>query len=136
MPSVLSVVTSMVLEGVWVPPYFNQGLFIAAVAVLPQIVLEWSSKAATGGRIAGLYLICLVSLPLGFTAWSLANIGIVKVKEARIGGMPVVALEDVEVAAAGGGGEEIIDLVQHDLPALGIRPIHQGEVGAAVVLFQ
>ena len=76
----LMLIASMVLEGVWVPPYFNQGLFIAAVAVLPQIVLEWSSKAATGGRIAGLYLICLVSLPLGFTAWSLANIGIVKVK--------------------------------------------------------
>jgi hypothetical protein len=76
----LMLLASIVLEGVQTPPYFNQGLFIAAVAVLPQIVLEWSSRAATGGRIVGLCLIGLVSVPLGFTAWSLANIGIVKVR--------------------------------------------------------
>ena len=75
----LMLLASIVVEGVQVPPYFNQGLFIAAVAVLPQIVLEWSSKA-TGGRIMGLCLVGLASLPLGLTAWSLANIGIVKVK--------------------------------------------------------
>jgi hypothetical protein len=76
----LMLLASIGLEGAQAPLYFNQWLFIAAVAALPQILLEWSSKAATGGRIIGLCLIGLVSLPLGLTAWSLANIGIVKIK--------------------------------------------------------
>jgi hypothetical protein len=59
-------------------PYFHQSLFIAGVAVLPQLWWEWSSKA-TDRRAAMLGLIGLVSLPLGFIGWSFANIWIVKV---------------------------------------------------------
>ena len=45
----LMLLASIGLEGAQAPLYFNQWLFIAAVAALPQILLEWSSKAATGG---------------------------------------------------------------------------------------
>jgi len=58
-------------------PYVHQALFIAGVAVLPQLWWEWSFKA-TKGRLLGLGLIGLASLPLGFATWSLANIWIVK----------------------------------------------------------
>ena len=64
-------------EGALVIPYVHQALFIAGVAVLPQLWWEWSSKA-TKGRLLGLGLIGLASLPLGFATWCLANIWIVK----------------------------------------------------------
>jgi hypothetical protein len=59
--------------------YFHQPLFIASVAVLPQLWWEWSSKG-TEGRALVLGLIGLASLPLGVVAWALANIWIVKVE--------------------------------------------------------
>jgi hypothetical protein len=58
-------------------PHFHQALFIAGVAALPQLWWEWFAKTPES-RASGLGLIGLISLPLGFTAWSLANIGIVK----------------------------------------------------------
>jgi hypothetical protein len=83
----LLVVTLMLLAGVTVGrieafPYVHQSLFIAAVAALPQLWWEWSSKA-TGGRAAMLGLIGLLSLPLGVIVWSFANIWIVKVEAWR-----------------------------------------------------
>ena len=74
---------SVTLEGIVPIPYFNQTLFIAGVGALPQIWWEWSSKA-TGDRVLVLALVGLVSLPLGFTAWSLANIWLVKAKAASV----------------------------------------------------
>jgi hypothetical protein len=57
--------------------YFHQALIIAALASLPQLWWEWSSKAR-GGRTLVLFFIGMVALPLGFSVWTLANIGIVK----------------------------------------------------------
>ncbi|TMJ27794.1 MAG: hypothetical protein E6G88_13580 [Alphaproteobacteria bacterium] len=74
---------SVTLEGMDAIPYLHQTLFIAGVAALPQIWWEWSSKA-TGDRVFVLALIGLVSLPLGFAAWSLANIWLVKAKAASV----------------------------------------------------
>jgi len=75
----LLLLASATLEGVLVIPYLHQALFIAGVASLPQLWWEWSSKA-TKGRVLGLGLIGLVSLPLGCAIWGLANIWIVKAK--------------------------------------------------------
>lgn len=83
----LMLLASLVREGMVTPPYFNQALFIAAIGVLPQLLLEWSSRAGTG-RLMGLGLIGLTALPLGLTAWSLANIGIVKIKASFAAGEP------------------------------------------------
>ncbi len=74
---------SVTFEGIGGIPYFHQTLFIAGVTALPQIWWEWSSKA-TGDRAIVLALIGLVSLPLGFTAWSFANIWLVKAKAASV----------------------------------------------------
>lgn len=63
-------------------PHFHQALFIAAVAALPQLWWAWSAKTPER-RALGLGLIGLVSLPLGFAAWSFANIWIVKVEAWR-----------------------------------------------------
>ncbi len=72
-------IASLAVEDLRAPPYFNQVLFVAAAATLPQLLLEWSAKA-TGRRTWALLLACICALPLGLAAWSLANIGIVKVK--------------------------------------------------------
>jgi hypothetical protein len=53
-------------------PHVHQALFIAGVAALPQ--LWWESAKTPESRASGLALIGLISLPLGFAAWSLANI--------------------------------------------------------------
>jgi hypothetical protein len=58
-------------------PHLHQALFIAGVAALPQLWWERFAKTPEG-RAFGFGLIGLISLPLGFAAWSLANIGIVK----------------------------------------------------------
>jgi hypothetical protein len=59
-------------------PYFHQVLFIACVAALPQLWWEWHAER-TGRKLKVLGLIGLfTSLPLGYFAWSIANIGIVK----------------------------------------------------------
>ncbi|VIO80555.1 hypothetical protein CI41S_73970 [Bradyrhizobium ivorense] len=67
-------IASVLLEGVRIFPYFNQVLFVAAVAVLPQLLLGWSSRAVTRGRIVALGVIGLLALPLGYAAWSLASV--------------------------------------------------------------
>jgi hypothetical protein len=56
--------------------YFHQPLFIASVAVLPQLWWEWFSKGTEDQSL--LWLIGLAALPLGVAAWTLANIWIVK----------------------------------------------------------
>lgn len=56
--------------------YFHQPLFIASVAVLPQLWWEWFSKGTEGRPTSG--LIGLAALPLGVAAWTLANIWVVK----------------------------------------------------------
>jgi hypothetical protein len=66
--------TSGKIDGV---RYFHQALFIAAIAAIPQLWWEWSSKA-TADRALMLLLIALFAPPVGFASWSLANIGIVK----------------------------------------------------------
>jgi hypothetical protein len=58
-------------------PHFHQALFIAGVAVLPQLWWEWFAKTPEV-RASGLGLIGLIALPLGFATWSFANIWIVK----------------------------------------------------------
>jgi hypothetical protein len=58
-------------------PYIHQALFIAGVAAIPQLWWERFAKT-TKDRGPVLLLIGLVALPLGFAAWSLANIWIVK----------------------------------------------------------
>jgi hypothetical protein len=63
--------------------YFHQALFIAVIAALPQLWWEWFAKTPEG-RASGLGLIGLISLPLGFAAWSLANIWIVKFEAWRV----------------------------------------------------
>jgi len=79
----LMLLGSLILEGGPLP-YFNQVLFIASVAVLPQLWLEWSSLASTGGRALWLLFVGLMALPVGYTAWSLANIAIVQFKAERV----------------------------------------------------
>ena len=72
-----------VTPGAIVPfPHLHQALFIAGVAALPQLWWEWIAKTPEH-RASGLALIGLISLPLGFAAWSLANAAIVTV-EARM----------------------------------------------------
>jgi hypothetical protein len=75
----LMLFASVGLEGAAAVPYFHQTLFVAAAAAVPQIWWELFAKA-TASRVLVLALIALFSLPLGFTAWSLANIVIVKAK--------------------------------------------------------
>ena len=58
-------------------PHLHQALFIAGVAALPQLCWEWLAKTPEH-RAEGLGLIGLISLPLGFAAWSMANVWIVK----------------------------------------------------------
>lgn len=58
-------------------PHVHQALFIAGVAALPQLWWDWYAKTPED-RASWMGPIALVSLPLGFAAWSLANIWIVK----------------------------------------------------------
>jgi hypothetical protein len=59
-------------------PYLHQVLFIACVAALPQFWWEWHAER-TVRKHTMLGLIGLfTSLPLGYVAWSIANIGLVK----------------------------------------------------------
>jgi hypothetical protein len=64
--------------------FFHQALFIAGVAALPLLWWEWFAKTPKD-RAAGLAPIGSISPPLGFVAWSLANIGIVKFEAWRGG---------------------------------------------------
>ena len=58
-------------------PHLHQALFIAGVAALPQLWWEWFAETPEH-RDSGLALVGLIALPLGFAAWSLANVWIVK----------------------------------------------------------
>jgi hypothetical protein len=76
-------VAVMLLAGVMLPgatpvPYLHQTLFIAAVAVIPQLWMEWFASDK-GDWIPILWLAGLATLPLGFALWALANILIVDV---------------------------------------------------------
>jgi hypothetical protein len=59
-------------------PYFHQVLFIASVGALPQLWWEWFAERTERKRIVLGLIVLFTSLPLGFIAWSIANIGIVK----------------------------------------------------------
>jgi hypothetical protein len=68
------------IEGV---PYFHQSLFIAAVGTLPQLWWERFSNATKGHTLV-LGLMGMLAMPLGFAAWSLANVSIVKYDASRV----------------------------------------------------
>jgi hypothetical protein len=60
-------------------PYFHQVLFVVGVPLLPQLWWESDIERIKGrkNKVLGLTGL-LASLPLGYFAWSIANIGIVK----------------------------------------------------------
>jgi hypothetical protein len=76
----LMLVTGAILDGGGLP-YLHQALFIAGVAVLPQIWVEWYSESGTARAIV-LCVMGPLAIPLGLAAWCFANIWIVKA-EAR-----------------------------------------------------
>ena len=73
---ILALVAGVMPGKIDVLTYFHQPLFIASVAVLPQLWWEWFSKGTDGRPTLG--MIGLAALPLGVAAWTLANIWVVK----------------------------------------------------------
>ena len=75
---VVMLLASVMLPGATPVLYLHQTLFIAAVAVIPQLWTEWFASDK-GDWIPVLWLAGLASIPLGFVLWALANIVIVDV---------------------------------------------------------
>jgi hypothetical protein len=95
---VLMLFASMIPGEIEALPYFHQMLFVACVALLPQLWWEWSAERA-GRKHKVLGLLCLfISLPLSYIVWSIANIGIVNA------GAWAVANDDPYCIVVGEGG--------------------------------
>jgi hypothetical protein len=75
---VLMLFASVMPGAIEAVPYVHQVLFVAFVALLPQLLSEWDAES-TGTKHRLLRLLGLfTSLPLSYIAWSIANIGIAK----------------------------------------------------------
>jgi hypothetical protein len=74
------ILTACVMPGkIEALPYFHQVLFIVCVAALPQLWWEWHTGRTRRTHKALGLIGLFTSLPLGYIAWSIANIGIVEV---------------------------------------------------------
>jgi hypothetical protein len=98
----LMLLVGAMLSGSAVTRYPHQALFIAGIAALPQLWLEWFSRI-TEARNGLLCLFGLIALPLGYATWGVANIGLVKINAASVAqGVPYCILLSDGYLFAGG----------------------------------